>query len=141
LQVVGKFFGERILGPQRAMYLAHREPRSDYDGEVAAQRAALGKQLDQLGRAQINLMKQLQAYEPTGDDDIDTEWRAALQRRFAQTATERRSLDSRLARLTGKDADRGGSNAALLDLLPQGAIDLTLLSEEEQRVLAGARRR
>jgi hypothetical protein len=83
-------------------------------------------------------MKQLDAYEPIGDDDIDTEWRTALQRRFAQIATERRSLDSRLARLTGEDADRGGSNTALLDLLPQGAIDLTLLSEEEQRELFDA---
>jgi hypothetical protein len=139
LPVVGKFFGERILGPQRGLYLEHREPRSDHDdGDVAAQRAALRKQLDQLGRGQINLMKQLEAYEPTGDDDIDTEWRAALQRRFAQIATERRSLNSRLATLDTEAADRGGGNAALLDQLPQGAIDPTLLSEEEQRELFDA---
>src|SRR3954469_21386352 len=50
-------------------------------------------------------------------------------------ATERRSLDSRLASLTTEDTDRGGGNAALLDLLPQGAIDLTLLAEEEPREL------
>jgi site-specific DNA recombinase len=137
LPVVGKFFGERILGPQRGLYLEHREPRSDHDDGEVAQRAALRKQLDQLGRAQINLMKQLEVYEPSGDD-IDTEWRAALQRRFAQIATERRSLDSRLARLTTEDADRGCGDAALLDLLPQGAIDPTLLSEEEQRDLYDA---
>lgn len=58
----------------------------------AAQQAALRKQLEQLGRAQTNLVKQPEDYEPTGDDDIDTEWRAALQRRFAQIATERRSI-------------------------------------------------
>lgn len=29
LPVVGKFFGERILGPQRGLYLDHRELRSD----------------------------------------------------------------------------------------------------------------
>jgi hypothetical protein len=78
-------------------------------------------------------MKQLEAYEPTGDDDIDTEWRAALQRRFAQIATERRAVDSRLAATRQGARDQGGGNAALLDLLPQGAIDPTLLSEEEQR--------
>jgi hypothetical protein len=139
LPVVSTFFGERILGPQRALYLNDRQPPSDYDdGGVAARRAALRKQLDQLGRAQINLMKQLEAYEPIGDDDIDTEWRAALQGRFAQIAAERRLVNSRLAGLDREDADQGGGNAGLLELLPQGDIDPTLLSEEEQRDLYDA---
>ena len=138
LPVVTTFFGERILGPQRALYLNHRQPPSVDDGGVAAQRAALRKQLDQLGRAQINLMKQLEAYEPIGDDDIDTEWRAALQRRFAQIAAERRAVNSRLAGLDREAADQGGGDAGLLDLLPEGAIDPTLLSAEEQRDLYDA---
>ena len=54
LPVVGKFFGERILGPQRALYLNHREPQTEDDSGVAAQRAALRKQLDQLGRALVS---------------------------------------------------------------------------------------
>jgi site-specific DNA recombinase len=139
LPVVSTFFGERILGPHRALYLNHRQPPSDDDdGGVAARRAALRKQLDQLGRAQINLMKQLEAYEPIGDDDIDTEWRAALQRRFAQIAAERRAVNSRLAGLDRELVDQGGGDAGLLDLLPEGAIDPTLLSEEEQRDLYDA---
>jgi hypothetical protein len=47
-------------------------------------------------------------------------------------------VNSRLAGLDREDADREGGNAALLDLLPQGAIDPTLLSEEEQRDLYDA---
>jgi hypothetical protein len=37
-----------------------------------------------------------------------------------------------------EDADQDGSNAGLLDLLPQGAIDPVLRSEEEQRDLYDA---
>ena len=38
LPVVSTFFGERILGPQRALYLNHRQPPSDDDdGGLAAQ--------------------------------------------------------------------------------------------------------
>jgi hypothetical protein len=38
--VVSTFFGERILGPQRALYLNHRQPPSDYDdGGVPARLA------------------------------------------------------------------------------------------------------
>ena len=83
-------------------------------------------------------MKQLEAYEPIGDDDIDSEWRAALQRRFAQIAAERRAVNNRLAGLDGEEGDQSGGNAGLLDLLPQEAIDPTLLSEEEQRDLYDA---
>ncbi len=67
-------------------------------------------------------MRQLEGYEPTGDDDIDTEWRTALQRRFAQIAAERRSANGRLTELDSEDHDRGNGNPALLDLLPQGVI-------------------
>lgn len=95
------------------------------DDGAAAQRAALRKQLDQLGRAQTNLVKQLEAYEPAGDDDLDTEWTAALQRRFAEIAAQRRSLTTSLAALEKQYHDQAGGNPALLDLLPQAAIDLT----------------
>jgi hypothetical protein len=123
--------------PDEARLANHRRPQSDDDG-AAAKRAALRKQLDQLGRAQTNLIKQLEAYEPTGDDDLDTEWTAALQRRFAQITAQRRSVTTRLAELDKQDHDQAGGNAALLDLLPQAAIDPTLLPKAEQRELYDA---
>jgi uncharacterized protein YhaN len=103
--------------PDEARLANHRRPQSDDDG-AAAKRAALRKQLDQLGRAQTNLIKQLEAYEPTGDDDLDTEWTAALQRRFAQITAQRRSVTTRLAELDKQDHDQAGGNAALLDRWP-----------------------
>jgi hypothetical protein len=138
LPLLGRFFGERVLGPQRGLYLNHRQQHTDADRGAVAQRATLRKQLDQLGRAQTNLMKQLEHYEPTGDDDIDTQWRASLQRRFAEIAAERRATSGRLAALDKQEHHQGTGDPALLDLLPQGAVVLTLLSEEEQRELYDA---
>jgi hypothetical protein len=83
-------------------------------------------------------MHQLEAYQPTGDDDIDTQWRTALQRRFAQIAAERRTVSQRLTTLASQDEDGGCGNPALLDLLPQRAIDPTQLSEDDQRALYDA---
>jgi Recombinase/Recombinase zinc beta ribbon domain len=137
MSAVGTFFGERILGPHRAMYLNHRPSEPEDDG-TAVQRAVLRKQLDQLGRAQVNLMRQLEDYEPTGDDDIDSEWRTALQRRFAQIADERRTVSASLTALDKQTPSEGRGNPALLDLLPQGAVDPTLLPEEDQRELYDA---
>jgi hypothetical protein len=96
----------------------HLNTRPKHPADSSAQRAALRKQLDQLGRAQTNLIKQLEAYEPTGDDDLDTEWTAALQRRFAQITAQRRSVTTRLAELDKQDHDQAGGNAALLDRWP-----------------------
>jgi len=138
LPAVAKFFGERVLGPQRALFLNDARSRQPKNTEVASQRASLRKQLDQLSRAQKNLMDQLEGYEPTGDAAIDTEWRTSLQRRFAEIAAERRSKSQRLTELDKQSGETGGSNAALLGLLPQLSIDLALIAEEDQRQLYDA---
>jgi site-specific DNA recombinase len=138
LPVVTEFFGERVLGPQRALYLHNRKPLPDNSAGVAGQQATLRKQLDQLARAQVNLMRQLEEYEPTGDDDIDNEWRTTLQRRFSKIATDRRSTGQRLSELSKQEPNQDAGNPELLSLLPQRAIDVTLLTEEEQRELYDA---
>ncbi len=51
----------------------------------------LRRRLDQLTQAQLNLITQLEHHRPTGDDDVDNQWRAALQHRFAQLAADRRA--------------------------------------------------
>src|SRR5439155_19163965 len=84
------------------------------------------------------LINQLEAYQPTGDEDIDTEWRTALQRRFAQIAAQRRAISQQLSTLDKQDQSRRGRNPALLDLLPQRAIDPTLLPNDDQRQLYDA---
>ena len=69
---------------------------------------------------------------------LDTEWTAALQCRFAQITAQRRAVNTSLAALDKQDHDQAGGNTALLDLLPQAGVDLTLLSGEEQRELYDA---
>jgi site-specific DNA recombinase len=136
LPVIGRFFGERILGPDRGLYLNFRQPQVDEDHGVGTRQATLRVRLNQLTRAQSNLIKQLESYEPTGDEAIDTEWRSALQRRFVQITTEHRATSQQLAAMDTQD--RPGGNPALLDLLPLTAIDPTVLPETDQRELYDA---
>jgi hypothetical protein len=135
---VTQFFGERILRPQREVYLPQPKPSPGNDAGIVSQQATLRKQLDQLARAQVNLMRQLEEFEPTGDDDIDTEWRTPLQRRFAKISTDRRSTSQWLAELSKQEPNQDVGNPELLGRLPQTAIDVTLLTEEEQRELYDA---
>jgi hypothetical protein len=89
------------------------------------------------------LFAQLESFQPTGDADIDTEWRAALQRRFATLATDRRALTERLNQLT-KDPERArprgqqGNPSDLLARVPCSTRDLTLLPEADPRQLYDA---
>jgi hypothetical protein len=127
---------ERILGPHRGIYINHRQPHVEHD-DAGARRAVFQRKLDQLTRAQTNLIRQLESYEPTGDGAIDAEWRTALQGRFAQITTEHRAIRQQLASLDAQDRNEP-CDAALLDLLPVAAIDPTLVPEADQRELYDA---
>jgi site-specific DNA recombinase len=142
LPVVGQFFTERVLGPGRQLFLRsaddHVPPPPAKDD---AQRTALAARVEQLTRAQTNLMAQLEDYAPTGDDEIDGEWRAMLQRRFAAVTAERNAARSQLAALKTPSVPapaRPADELALLAALPCTPTDLTLLPEEDQRQLYDA---
>jgi hypothetical protein len=97
---------------------------------------ALRTQLASLERARQNLLAQLEAFEPTGDDEADTEWRTSLQKRITTITAEHRQAAARAPELQARpavDTAPAGEQAALLDLLPITDRDLTQLPEEIQR--------
>lgn len=69
---IADFFGRRIFGPNRRLFLAQApaaDPgRSDHEARAATLRA----QLVDLQRRQHNLMRELENDTPTGDRDLDT---------------------------------------------------------------------
>jgi site-specific DNA recombinase len=139
MDAVGRFFAERVLGPGRHLYLRPSDQQTQpVERRDAAQRTALTARLDQLTRAQANLMAQLEAYTPTGDDEIDTEWRTALQTRFTTIAAERKTARSQLNALDAAPVPvprAAGDELTLLANLPCTSRNLTLLPEAEQRQL------
>ena len=141
LPIIGTFFAERVLGANRALFLDHPAPAAARSAEVDQAQPRLRARLEQLSRAQANLFAQLESYQPTGDETIDTEWRTTLQQRFATITSERNVLRQKLAEAEGTappltaDPD---AEAELLAHLPCTAQDLTLLPEADQRRLYDA---
>jgi hypothetical protein len=132
LPVVGQFFAQRVLGTSRNLYLRRDAATKPRHGGSDHERDQIRARLEQLARAQTNLFTQLESYQPTGDDDIDTEWRSTLQRRFAMVTAERNTLRQRLTATPAQhgpapDPDR---DAALLGLLPCTSQDLTQLQRK-----------
>ena len=140
LPVVGEFFAERVLGEGRKLFLPRHAPGPQAEPDTG-ERGTLRARLEQLSRAQTNLLAQLEAFQPTGDPGIDAQWRTQLQRRFATIATERRTATERLERLDSRQPHTHAAAedpAALLDLLPCTGTDLTLLPDADQRRLYDA---
>jgi hypothetical protein len=143
LPIIGTFFAERVLGANRALFLDHHAPAAPSPRNVDQAHERVLARLEQLARAQANLFAQLESYQPTGDETIDTEWRSTLQRRFATVTAERNSLRQQLADDAAPpphppptaDAD---AEAELLARLPCTGRDLTPLPEADQRRLYDA---
>lgn len=138
LPVLGAFFADHVLGPERLTGIdpAPGTPAVD-DHELRALRVQLAK----LDRAQQNLIAQLESYEPTGDDEIDTDWRTNLQKRFATISAERRQAAARITDLrstASRTPTPTADRAALLAVLPATDQDLTALPEDVQRQLYNA---
>lgn len=138
LPLVTKFFAERVLGPQRTLFLRQTTPEDPRISGTASKRAALRKQIAALHQAQKNLMKELSGYQPIGDEEIDAEWRKALQQQFAQVATERRAKEQELQALPHEPASEGPGDVSLLEQLPVHTGDLLALPEDLQRQLYDA---
>jgi site-specific DNA recombinase len=135
-QHLAGFFARRVFGANRRLFLAHA-PDQPHTTTEQARIAALKAQLTELQRRQDNLVRELEAFSPSGDAELDTNWRTTLQKRFVANAAEQRTLTTDLA-----DAVRQAEQATpnphatdLIDTIPQHDVDITLLPEKLQRAL------
>ena len=99
---------------------------------------ALRQEINKLYQAETNLMAQLEAFQSTGDDEIDNEWRNRLQHRFADVAKSRRRKIDELAQLDKDDKSATTVNPDLVDELPKINFALVSVPEDQQRRLFDA---
>jgi hypothetical protein len=130
------FFTRRIFGPDRKELLAGTaEPQPAVKDPAIARTAVLRTKMKDLEREQSNVVAELRTYRPSGDDDIDRQWRDHLRDAFAEIATRRKTVEAQLAALTNQPETPKPSNPALLDELPIIEADLSGLPEELERDL------
>jgi hypothetical protein len=101
LPVVARFFRERVFGPNRRTFLKDSDPGA-VDAKPDARAVALRQQIDDLQRAAANIMSQLEAFTPTGDAEIDGQWRGRLQQRFADVANQTRTKTAELSKISSQ---------------------------------------
>jgi len=138
LPPVARFFKNRIFGSTRKILLEDSTPAGPVDPQLDARRAAVQAELADLQRRQNNLMQELERFTPSGDPDLDDAWRGSIQARFAANAAEQRTKNRLLTDLTREQQQTAPPDISLIDALPLGAIDITLLPEEQQRRLYDA---
>lgn len=103
LVLVCQFFAEHVFGPRRQATL-----KTTLNPVMAEDPAAerLKTKLTDLNRRQDNLLIQIEEYQPTGDADIDRDFRVRLQRRYAEVARQRKTKAAELdARTNGRRSD------------------------------------
>jgi site-specific DNA recombinase len=140
LHAVHDFFAQRIFGPHRHEHLNARLGRGSnrsIESLADARQAKLRSTLAELKRRQDNLMQQLEEHRPTGDADIDREYRGSIQDRIAELIKQRRDAQTQLAQLSA-DSRPSGTDTSLLDELSQLPIRLAELPESLQRRLYDA---
>ncbi len=134
LTAVHAFFARRIFGQHRDALLAQREQPTLSDNPSVARRAALKTKIREIERQQTNVVTELQTYHPTGDDDLDQQWRTQLRASFAELGNQRKTLQAQLAALAEQPTD-SPSDPRLLDQLPVTDVDVAALPEDLQRDL------
>jgi hypothetical protein len=117
---VNEFFAERVFSPQRIALMRHQLPQQTSQDDDRANR--LRKELRDLGRRQDNVLTQIEEYEPTGDDEIDRDFRERLQRRFADLARTRKAKAEELKSLAANTQPK--EDTSLLCELPRLAANL-----------------
>jgi hypothetical protein len=138
LPLVNDFFARRVFGTNRRAYLADRIADIPRQRTGNPRLAALGREIKELQQAEANLKAQLEAFRPSGDEDIDAGWRSRLQHRFTDVVKARRRKMDDLAELGRTGAKIQPVNPDLIDRLPQVAFDLGALPEAHQRRLFDA---
>ncbi len=132
MKIVSEFFADHVLGPHRKTALRsalvqEREP------SPVLQR--LTKEVADLKRRGDNLMAQIEKFAPTGDEDVDAEFRERLRRRYMEVAQQRKAKAAELAALTAGQEDGERNDPSLLEELPTLVVTLWEIPENLRREL------
>jgi site-specific DNA recombinase len=133
MEPLARFFQRRVFGDGRDHLLARSiNERTGSDGD-AARAAALTAEIAGLQQRQDNLVRELESFEPSGDDDFDRAWRSGLQARFRAILAEQRQKKEHQADLARQSRTRPVADLSLLEMIPQAHTDLGRLPEDRQR--------
>lgn len=133
-----RFFTQRIFGHSRTLLLAHATNPAPADRGLAARTAALTATIADLRQRQDNLLRELEQSTPSGNHDVNQQWRTGIQTRFAAVLAELRTKQELLAELHRQAQARPSVDPTLLEAIPQEHIDLARLPEDQQRRLYDA---
>ena len=86
-----------------------------------------------LDTANKNLILALQQMQPTGNPEIDAQWRYQVKQQFADNATRRRIIAAELEALATRVAQPTEVRQDLLDQLPTVQVDVLEPPEEHRR--------
>jgi site-specific DNA recombinase len=133
MEPLATFFDQRVFGASRKIMLGAAVEQAAVDTSVAQRKAVLVAEIRDLQERQARLINELEVLKPTGDPDVDDAMRTGIQTRFKDIVTEQRSKKELLAELTREERANAPADVDLLDLLPQGRINLDRLPEDQQR--------
>ncbi|MFC5830366.1 recombinase family protein [Nonomuraea insulae] len=129
-----EFFANRVFGAERLRALRARLADDAPKQESAVQRAK--RQILDVEKRQNNVLLQIEDYVPTGDDEIDQDFRRRLQQRYAELGQARKARIAELAAL--EEEEQPDADQTLLDKLPRLRICLRSLSDDLRRRLFDA---
>ncbi|UWZ39766.1 hypothetical protein Drose_17005 [Dactylosporangium roseum] len=127
------FFEQRVFGASRKVLLGAAVDHDSVDTDLARQKAALVAEIRDIQERQARLIQELENLKPSGDPEVDEAWRSGIQTRFAATVAEQCTKKELLGELVRKEKAAAPVDLDLLDVLPQGRVDLNRLPEEQQR--------
>jgi hypothetical protein len=133
LDIAHSFFAEHVVGPRREVALRRPSTTAKRNDDPAVVR--LEAELADLDKRRQNVLTQIEEYEPTGDEDIDRDFRAQLRRRYTDLAQQHKTKVQQLAGQTTTPASTPEDDPTVLDDLPISALSLTDVPEELLRDL------
>ncbi|NRQ37682.1 recombinase family protein [Nonomuraea sp. NN258] len=131
---VQEFFAERVFGPKRMATLAEELAKGTPKDNSA--RDHLEKEISDLERRQRNVLDQIEDHIPSGDDEIDRDFRERLQRRYSDLARTRKAKREELNALV--EAEQPQDDQTILNELPRLKVDLEAIGDELRRKLFDA---
>ncbi len=133
-----RFFEQRIFGDGREHLLAQSISEPEIANVREARSTALKAEIASLQQRQMNLLRELEQFEPSGDDEFDQAWRSGIQARFAAILAEQRRRKELLAEQDRQEEAHSSVDLSLLEKIPQSTINLARLPEDKQRRLYDA---